>query len=125
MGITQIKDALAKLERLSASRAERVVSLIDDLAELEALETTADLAAAHRPRRNGRTAAVGARKSKTRCPIRSFSADKLRSVLEWRQAGALSYNLCSFSTLSFGESRERYSVARSETSMANPLSLSR
>ncbi len=46
MSSTQLKDAVAKLGRLSESRAERVVSLIDDLAELEALETTADLAAA-------------------------------------------------------------------------------
>lgn len=46
MSGTQLNDALAKLGRLSESRAERVVSLIDDLAELEALETTADLAAA-------------------------------------------------------------------------------
>ena len=46
MGSTQLSDAVAKLGRLSESRAERVVSLIDDLAELEALETTADLAAA-------------------------------------------------------------------------------
>ena len=46
MSGTQLDDAAAKLGRLSESRAERVVSLIDDLAELEALETTADLAAA-------------------------------------------------------------------------------
>ena len=46
MSSTQLSDAVAKLGRLSESRAERVVSLIDDLAELEALETTADLAAA-------------------------------------------------------------------------------
>ena len=46
MSGTQLNDAVAKLGRLSESRAERVVSLIDDLAELEALETTADLAAA-------------------------------------------------------------------------------
>jgi hypothetical protein len=46
MSSTQLNDAVATLGRLSESRAERVVSLIDDLAELEALETTADLAAA-------------------------------------------------------------------------------
>ena len=47
MSGAQINDAVAKLGRLSDSRAERVVSLIEDLSELEALETTADLAAAH------------------------------------------------------------------------------
>ena len=47
MSGTQLNDAVAKLGRLSEGRAERVVSLIDDLAELEALETTVDLTQAH------------------------------------------------------------------------------
>jgi hypothetical protein len=47
MRSNQLEDAVAKLGQLSESRAERVVSLIEDLAELEAMETTADLAAAH------------------------------------------------------------------------------
>jgi uncharacterized NAD-dependent epimerase/dehydratase family protein len=37
---------IAKLETLSDSRAKRVVSLIEDLTELEALENAADLKAA-------------------------------------------------------------------------------
>ncbi|PYJ77914.1 MAG: type II toxin-antitoxin system Phd/YefM family antitoxin [Verrucomicrobia bacterium] len=37
---------MAKLESLSDSRAKRVVSLIEDLTELEALENAADLKAA-------------------------------------------------------------------------------
>lgn len=39
-------EAVARLENLSQDRAKKVVSLIDDLAELEALETAADLSAA-------------------------------------------------------------------------------
>ena len=46
MSSTQLDEAVAKLGRLSEGRAERVVSLIEDLVELEALETTADLSAA-------------------------------------------------------------------------------
>ncbi|MBA3960391.1 MAG: hypothetical protein H0X40_00620 [Chthoniobacterales bacterium] len=46
MSSTQIADAVAQLGRLSDDRVKRVVSLIDDLAELEALETAADLTAA-------------------------------------------------------------------------------
>jgi hypothetical protein len=41
-----LAEAIAKLETLSDSRANRVVSLIEDLTELEALENTADLKAA-------------------------------------------------------------------------------
>jgi len=41
-----LTDAIAKLETLSDSRAKRVVSLIEDLTELEALENAADLKAA-------------------------------------------------------------------------------
>lgn len=39
-------EAFAKVETLSAERAAKVFSLIDDLAELEALEAEADLKAA-------------------------------------------------------------------------------
>ncbi len=46
MSSTQLNNAVAKLGKLSEARVKRVVSLIEDLAELEALETTADLAAA-------------------------------------------------------------------------------
>lgn len=46
MSNAQVNDAVAKLSKLSGDRAERVLSLIYDLAELEALESTADLAAA-------------------------------------------------------------------------------
>ncbi len=46
MSGNQLNDAVAKLGNLSENRAQRVVSLIEDLAELEALETTADLTAA-------------------------------------------------------------------------------
>jgi hypothetical protein len=41
-----VAGAIAKLETLSDSRAKRVVSLIEDLTELEALENAADLKAA-------------------------------------------------------------------------------
>jgi hypothetical protein len=41
-----INDACAKLAGLSEERARRVVELIDDLAELEAIENAQDLAAA-------------------------------------------------------------------------------
>ena len=44
--MSTITEAVAKLENLSQDRASKVVSLIDDLAELEALETQADLKAA-------------------------------------------------------------------------------
>lgn len=37
------EQAITKLKALSDERAEKVVSLIDDLAELEALENAADL----------------------------------------------------------------------------------
>ncbi len=47
MSDTQLDESVARLRRLSKARAERVVSLIEDLSELEALETVADLAAAH------------------------------------------------------------------------------
>lgn len=43
---TEISEAVARLARLSESRAQQVLSLIHDLAELEALENAADLAAA-------------------------------------------------------------------------------
>jgi hypothetical protein len=41
-----LTEVIAKLEGLSDSRARRVVSLIEDLTELEALESAADLKAA-------------------------------------------------------------------------------
>jgi hypothetical protein len=44
--MSTITEAVAKLENLSQDRANKVVSLIDDLAELEALEIEADLKAA-------------------------------------------------------------------------------
>jgi methionine synthase I (cobalamin-dependent) len=44
--MSTLTEAVAKLENLSQDRANQVVSLIDDLAELEALETAADLIAA-------------------------------------------------------------------------------
>jgi len=40
-----VSDAVAKLQTLSDERAARVVSLIEDLAELEARENAEDLAA--------------------------------------------------------------------------------
>jgi hypothetical protein len=42
----ELADAIAKLETLSDFRAKRVVSLIEDFTELEALENAADLKAA-------------------------------------------------------------------------------
>ena len=41
-----VADAIAKMQTLSDERAARVVSLIEDLAELEAREEAEDLAAA-------------------------------------------------------------------------------
>ena len=41
-----VADAVEKMQSLSPERAARVVSMIDDLAELEALETAQDLIAA-------------------------------------------------------------------------------
>jgi len=41
-----VSDAVAKIQTLSEERAARVVSLIEDLAELEARENAEDLAAA-------------------------------------------------------------------------------
>ena len=40
-------DVVAKLQHLSDARARHVLSLVDDLSELEALENAADLKAAH------------------------------------------------------------------------------
>ena len=42
-----VSEAIAKMQTLSEERAARVVSLIEDLAELEARENAEDLAAAH------------------------------------------------------------------------------
>ena len=47
MSKVELTEAIAKLETLSDSRAKRVVSLIEDLTELEVLENAADLKAAH------------------------------------------------------------------------------
>jgi hypothetical protein len=46
MSNTDAADAVTKLKQLSDVRAKRVLSLIDDLSELEALENVADLKAA-------------------------------------------------------------------------------
>ena len=46
MSRAELSEAIAKLGTLSESRASRVVSLIEDLTELEALENAADLKAA-------------------------------------------------------------------------------
>ena len=43
MSSTDVADAVAKLQNLSQERADRVLSLIEDLAELEALEDAEDL----------------------------------------------------------------------------------
>ena len=44
--MTAIPEVIAKMQTLSEERAARVISLIDDLAELEARENAEDLAAA-------------------------------------------------------------------------------
>ncbi|MDQ2867386.1 MAG: hypothetical protein M3R59_03085 [Verrucomicrobiota bacterium] len=46
MSSVEAAELVAKLKRLSQLRAKSVLSLIDDLTELEALETAADLKAA-------------------------------------------------------------------------------
>ena len=46
MSKVELAEALAKLEHLSGARAQRVVSLIEDLAELEMLDNAGDLKAA-------------------------------------------------------------------------------
>jgi hypothetical protein len=43
---TDLAEAITKLENLSDVRAKRVLSMIEDLTELEALENAADLKAA-------------------------------------------------------------------------------
>ena len=48
LGMNSLADAVNKLESLSPERAKQVLSLIDDLTELEALELAADLAAARK-----------------------------------------------------------------------------
>jgi hypothetical protein len=45
--VIEVSDALAKLQTLSEERLSRVVSLIEDLAELQARENAEDLVAAH------------------------------------------------------------------------------
>jgi hypothetical protein len=45
-GMNAVADAFEKMQSLSPERAARVVSLIDDLAELEAREAAEDLASA-------------------------------------------------------------------------------
>ena len=45
-GMIAVSDAVAKMQTLSEERASRVVSLIEDLAELEARENAEDLTAA-------------------------------------------------------------------------------
>jgi len=46
MSKVELAEAISKLETLSDARAKRVMSLIEDLTELEALENAADLKAA-------------------------------------------------------------------------------
>jgi hypothetical protein len=46
MSSADLAEVIAKLEHLSDARAKRVLSLIEDLSELEALENVADLKAA-------------------------------------------------------------------------------
>ena len=46
MSSADAAEAIIKLKNLSDARAERVLSLIEDLSELEALENAADLKAA-------------------------------------------------------------------------------
>jgi hypothetical protein len=48
-----VADALAKMQTLSEDRAARVVSLIEELAELEAREEAEDLAAARQALADG------------------------------------------------------------------------
>ena len=43
MGVTDVSNAVSKLQNLSEERASKVLSLFDDLAELEALEDADDL----------------------------------------------------------------------------------
>lgn len=47
MNSTDVERAVSKLQRLSDERAGKVMSLINDLAELEALEDADDLKDAH------------------------------------------------------------------------------
>jgi hypothetical protein len=45
--VIAVSEALAKMQTLSEERAARVISLIEDLADLEAREDAEDLAAAN------------------------------------------------------------------------------
>ena len=47
MGMISLNEACEKLASLSEERVKHVVSLIEDLAELESREQTEDIAAAH------------------------------------------------------------------------------
>jgi hypothetical protein len=51
----EVSDAIAKMQTLSEERAARVVSLIEDLADLEARENKEDLAAAREALADGET----------------------------------------------------------------------
>jgi hypothetical protein len=60
-------------------RAERVVSLIDDLTQLELLENAENIAAACEALKESDEFRPWDEVKETRCPVRSFSAGKLRS----------------------------------------------
>jgi len=55
LGVIGLSDAYAKMQTLSEARAAHVVSLIEDLADLEAREEAEDLAAAREALADGET----------------------------------------------------------------------
>jgi hypothetical protein len=85
-----LAEAIAKLETLCDSSAKRVVSLIEDLTELEALENAADLKAARDALAESEEPLAWAQvKAKVGCEIRSSLADELKNfsaALEMRSS---------------------------------------
>src|SRR5437773_6402369 len=68
MSKVELTDAIAKLETLSDARAKRIMSLIEDLTELEALENAADLKATRDALgESEETSTVGAGESQAGC----------------------------------------------------------
>jgi hypothetical protein len=71
MSSTDVADVVAKLENLSQERADRVLFLIEDLAELEALEDAEDL-------KEAREVLAEVKAASTACPANT-EADFLNS----------------------------------------------
>jgi hypothetical protein len=69
--MTAASDVIAKMQTLSDERAARVVSLIEDLADLEARENAEDIAAAREALADGEAPVPGGSGSEAECRTRS------------------------------------------------------